>query len=433
MGIIGFGSLREEFCTRRTLFEEKNLKSSSGNDDVKYIACLDVTPFVVYAMRSNAVAFDRKCFERVFVEKINESNEMRHLRSWRPQILRYTLDNGSPRAKRHTQLRRLTEIPLLTRMLSSSSSSDVCGGETQKKEGSLRIANVATVVRNVLTSDPRFTLGIERTDFDFDEGESEIKAINWLMSQQRFRRKLIMSRDNDVYVYVLSKLTTSPAIAISTIDLLVFHERSRYVYECWHEFDSVRASCWIFVLWLSICYGNDYAYGIMNTNTSAVSRTYAFIKTLFFRTYRNIAEFDPVRFEFVNDANGCWNKKNNSDEAETIRALVDAFDVLRCALNERESETYNVEDTTDEENKDDENKDDKVIIRAWIVRHVWSLFYALEMPRCFKDNRSFQLAKNITINSSMSMPYITKRMFLSISRRDLSTHVESVLRQGVAK
>lgn len=424
MGIIGFGALREEFCVRRTFFEEK--KSNNDNDDaVKYIACFDVTPFVIYAMRSNAVAFDRNCFERVFVEKINESNEMRHLRSCRPQILRYTLDNGSPRAKRHTQLRRMTEVPLLTRMLSSSASSDVCG-DAQKKEGSLRIVHVATAVRNVLTSDPSFTLGVERTEFDFDEGEGEIKAINWLMSQQRFRKKLIMSRDNDVYVYVLSKLTTSPAIAISTIDLLVFHERSRHVYECWHEFDNVRASCWIFVLWLSICYGNDYAYGIINTNTCAVSRTYAFIKTLFFRTYRNIAEFDPVRFEFVNDANGCWNKKNDSNENETIRALIDAFDVLRCALRE----SNNFED--DDENQDTAAAtDDDGIIRAWIVRHVWSLFYTLEMPRCFKDNRSFQLAKNITINASMSMPYITKRMFFSISRKDLSMHVESVLRQGV--
>lgn len=43
-----------------------------------------------------------------------------------------------------------------------------------------------------------------RVEFDYSEGEGEIKVINWLANYKNNQR-LILAKDNDVFIYVLSK------------------------------------------------------------------------------------------------------------------------------------------------------------------------------------------------------------------------------------
>lgn len=77
-----------------------------------------------------------------------------------------------------------------------------------------------------------------------------------------------MSRDNDVFVYTVSKLIgqkiDEDASSIQSI-FLIFHERSRSLLKCWgDEFAKYHSEMWIFIVWLSVCFGNDYAFEVFD-------------------------------------------------------------------------------------------------------------------------------------------------------------------------
>lgn len=110
MGIYGFGGLRDRFSEEVRLFasNESNVNNllRTNGESFEYVACFDITPFVVKAARlsDNVDAYDQ-----TFVTLLDDSNEIAFIRQYRPLELCFTLDNGSPRAKRQTQFRRLVE------------------------------------------------------------------------------------------------------------------------------------------------------------------------------------------------------------------------------------------------------------------------------------------------------------------------------------
>lgn len=129
----------------------------------------------------------------------------------------------------------------------------------------VRMYEVVPVVRYVLTRGEFSRVAIDSTFFDHSNGEGEIKAFSWLMRQDEKFVRLIMVRDNDVYVYSLATyihraITSTMLFA----DILVFHENTRSIIRCWDDlYARLQNRIWIFILWISICFGNDYATGIL--------------------------------------------------------------------------------------------------------------------------------------------------------------------------
>lgn len=193
----------------------------------------------------------------------------------------------------------------------------------QQQQFSLRISDVVDVVKEILLncSEKIIQTNNEKNDddiatqrkmqkrtknvstvvdFDYDEGEGEIKVLNWLSEkyvEDSSIDLLIMARDNDIYVYLLSKLQNQHNTQSKINDqqrtykksksngrYLVYHESSNTVLYCWHNIPKDTVSkVWVLQLWLSMCFGNDFVHGMLEKSTEVVQRYYDILEREFLR------------------------------------------------------------------------------------------------------------------------------------------------------
>lgn len=201
-----------------------------------------------------------------------------------------------------------------------------------------------------------------RVEFDYSEGEGEIKAINWLTNYKDHQR-LILAKDNDVFIYVLSKyinctsereipvvdssttITSSKmsmiplkdsqnwtvnmhddssldviqvikdansnvlswrnstfdnsvsALCENTNDLFVFHESSNVLHAtcCWHHLNHHYNKCWLLLLWFGVCFGNDFAFGILNKSVSTMIHYYMLLERHLLTINQNVVSYLRTR------------------------------------------------------------------------------------------------------------------------------------------
>lgn len=300
MGIFALGCLRDKFATNvkvagcggatnvdeswivdkmsRRAISPHPTSSTSLFDESSYAACLDVTPLVVYAIRH--CGSNRDAFRRILDQRVRFSREMSFMWDDPPRRLRYTLDNRSPRAKRQTQLRRIVNDCTFVGSMQRT--------RPTRGDRSLRIVDVVDDARDILTTR---TFGIaispNLVEFDYDEGEGEIKAMKWLARQVDVATRVLMARDNDVFVYSLAH-----NMRPGTKPILIFHEKSGELLDCWTTMTRERGDrCWLLVFWLSMCLGNDFAHGFVDKSVCSTGR-YLDRMLVFFRDEAMSAEAD---------------------------------------------------------------------------------------------------------------------------------------------
>lgn len=111
MGIFGFDALRNKFTEavpKNTLIRGR------------YVACFDITPIVVYAIRQSS---NEDKFGNLFHHRMNGCREISFLRDCPPYALCYTLDNRAPRTKRETQRQRLIQAQSIMTCITKTSQS----------------------------------------------------------------------------------------------------------------------------------------------------------------------------------------------------------------------------------------------------------------------------------------------------------------------
>lgn len=380
MGILGFGSLRGHFSTQ------------SSVEAGRYAACLDVTSAVVHTIRNcdNVEQF-RALFSRV----LWTSRELRFLRGCPPQTLCYTLDNRAPRAKLQTQVQRMLDAnsfllrvsnaALASSEVTTSSDRDGRGEESTStttaidasrlpqsrlSQRHLRIRHVLGVIRDVVLS-REFHLASDAVLFDCTEGEGEVKGFRWLCTQRQCDDKLLMSRDNDVFVYALS--TMQYLRANQRARFLIYHEGSERVLSCWDALLAKhRCKCWVLLLWLSICFGNDYAYGVLRRPSLDTDRCFGEILNAFAR-YRTRAFRENL---FALSKRGGTSTKNGSYGAsvrtdarapesivarydfENARMTVSIAQLLEVRRHHREGDRVASDDTAVDDGVVDDTGDD---------------------------------------------------------------------------
>lgn len=577
MGIYGFGSLRDRFATIANVKRDR------------YVACFDVTPMVVTAVRNSSTIDE---FEQIFRYRIQTCRESAFLRKNPPLIVHYTLDNRSPRAKRQTQLQRIMDsqtivsrviVPFsddfgkshrydsasssiaITDKESSSSSRRVAVKFAENIENrpidasanyvdkttiditkefeiprqQLRVHDVVDVVRRVLLT-PIFP-STTTIEFDYDEGEGEIKVLNWLTdrcNEDPSIDRLVMARDNDVYVYLLSRLRdVASSSSFSTIDFsdssatrrkrrrddptgdsrvfgtnydsdgslfeksgryLVFHENSDTVLCCWNNIPHDSTSkTWLLQLWLSACFGNDFVHGLLDKRTDIIQRYYDVLErdflrySKYFRALNSQAFADsfeelrtgvessqskpPLLRRTIRDDDEDDDDDNDKTSPPTdsrkktestvfvtvdnaIEQIIMALWLLQKILSGTErvsmesyfitfskkrshvaDKTFRARHKTSWREKIDDNDDDDDdatttsddSLRYWIARHMWSLFYIMELPQNFTKNQRFACCPAIRINTSFDKPFLRKETFAKLSIDRIAVLARSIFLYGI--
>lgn len=272
-----------------------------------YIVCFDVTPLVVKAVKCSVSESE---FEDTFESIVASCGEMTFFKRYAPLDICFTLDNRSPRAKRQTQIRRILEsksaITRLSDVCCSNNVSSATTDATTAREDSfvfdaslarddtvasiennsqttrraLRISDLIGTIENILKR-----IGNVQSRnllFDYNEGEGEIKAIRWLTERRcnvpNDCIRVLMSRDNDVFVYALSYRSRVRC------EFVIYHEPSDSLLRCWDRFlMRFNDTCWVLVLWIAICFGNDYVYGIVEKTSDTMEHYFDRIVTAFER------------------------------------------------------------------------------------------------------------------------------------------------------
>lgn len=120
-----------------------------------------------------------------------------------------------------------------------------------------------------------------------------------------------------------------------------------------------------------------------------------------------------------------------TDGITILQALTRTIDEPDDRLNVSEIITGEFFRTGSETNHDDDddNDDDRECSTTcnWLMRHLWSLLYSIEMPAAISTRDRFVHASGIAVNAEMRMPYVSRRMFLSLSRARVERHVRSIL------
>lgn len=565
MGIYGFGSLRDRFATIANVKRDR------------YVACFDVTPMVVTAIRNSSTIDE---FEQIFRYRIQTCRESIFLRKNPPLILHYTLDNRSPRAKRQTQLQRIMDSQTIVSRVIAPFSDDSVKSQRYDSTSSeksppstritdddelssrrivvkstesvenhpvnastnrvdkatsdvtkdfeiprqqLRVHDVVDIVRRVLLA-PIVSIFPDTTtiEFDYDEGEGEIKVLNWLTdrcNEDPSIDRLVMARDNDVYVYLLSRLrdvasfsatdsgssetqrkrrrddsTRDSRIFGTTYDIderhlfdksgryLVYHENSDTVLCCWNNIPRDSASkTWLLQLWLSVCFGNDFVHGLLDKSTDVIQRYYDVLErdflrySKYFRTLNSQAfadSFEELRtcassspkhsssWQTIRDDDAPSSQTDSRKAKSTVFVTVDnAIEQIIMALwllqkilsgnghvsmesyftSFAEARGHVAEKTYRTERRISWRKNiendaffqNDVSLRYWIARHMWSLFYIMELPQNFTKNQRFACCPAIRINTSFDKPFLCKETFTTLNIDRIAVLARSIFLYGI--
>lgn len=275
MGIFGFGFFKNKFS--------KNIRNVALNNS--YVA-FDITHITVQALHN---CTNCENFIQIFKLRFESSFEVKFLKRHKPMQIIFALDNRSPNLKRQTQQRRFinrltlndrigkailppdvtppsilqtsTEISPEGKNNKTTVETTVAVPPSQKEEDNLPSVIVPKLkIRDVASLIENYILGTVRSEFfpqthvlfDGNEGEGEMKIMKRLEDSNDCVH-IIMSRDNDVFVYILSLKDR-----LNTEQVYIFYEQTNSfnLLRCWDNVESGYA--WVLVLWLGICYGNDY-------------------------------------------------------------------------------------------------------------------------------------------------------------------------------
>lgn len=469
-----------------------NILNVANGRSSGFVVSLDVTPFVVHAlqMSSNVSQFRQR-----FVRLLRASNEMDLLRLFRPTKIYFTLDNKSPRTKKQTQLQRavdsqstltkihdmcvierhkITDVTDSTMEATTTAAANVAAvpPPSQIIRPIVRMYEVVPIVRHILTRGEFSRIAIDSTYFDHTNGEGEIKAFSWLMCQEEKFVRIIMVRDNDVYVYSLAMYvhrsiadaaatdaatmlcSSSSSLSMSSppstpMDILVFHENTRSIIRCWEDlYANLQNRAWIFILWISICFGNDYTTGVLEKSLCSH-------QAHFNHLYKYIVANRCVRREvlnvtpFVIDASAtaasgdASRARLNQLRGELLFALLELQNAIR--LYDMDVTTTDIGADLFRQNatsivgaknavaaaavEDDACRGCDAIFVKWLRRHIWSLLYTIEMPTGARldCNGAFFTLPCMRINVDMPMPTIRKAAFKSISAHKWSTYVDKIV------
>lgn len=459
MGIYGFGYMREKFSKisrdlnerigtfdvtkkspaviRHMLTNWRNGGEDEGdnsNDLPRRMAvCIDITPFVIQTLKLVRTFAE---FETCLGRMLNASNELEFLRRNRPHRLVYTIDNRAPRAKRHTQIQRNVEsTSTVSRMYRCAATAvDTTAVAKHLDTKRLRLHQIFHNIQNVL-GQSTFQLGIEDTVIDCTVGEGEMKAVLWLYRNGGDYQSIVMARDNDVYIYVLSILLRKywydqPIVSPCDIKpIFIFHEHTRTTLICWSElFLRLRGKCWVFILWMSICFGNDYAHGILERSLCSYVTHFDFLQKYIMD--RNISSKLSEHPYVKNTATATTMYRQMRVPTQTAHNIVIAVTELQWALSKYDEELMMCGDMTPYKSSDVTTAvkgPSGLMLRQWLKRQLWSLCYVLDMPCDFCDSSRFDTIPSMAVNIDMAMPAMDKKQFKNIDEQELKDAINSLV------
>lgn len=383
MGILGFSNLREEF-------------SSETNNKLNFrkVISFDITHIVVKSIHSSINVID---FKKIFERKFFYSSEYCFIIQNSPLYLILTLDNKSPKAKKQTQLRRIINTTsTINRIINSRN----------KNYKKIFIKDIFHFIENFVNNLLKVKLPNTIIKLDYDEGEGEIKALNNLTFYNNMT-KIIMSRDNDIFIYLLNQLD----LINDNSDLIyVFFERSSFskiLLECWRNMP--KGYGWLLIFWLGIIYGNDYTYGIFEKRNN--KEIFLDIKEFFLHCCKN--NLVEKRKKFIEGEN--FFKRN----------LIKAFDIFLTYLKNK---IYYYDTNKYNNSNNNFNKDR---IQNWFDRQIWSFAYSIELPNIFNNN--FLNFPSIFINLDFPKYSINEKLLISLNRNDVEYYIINSIENKMIK
>lgn len=384
MGVFGFHCFKDKFSR-----DYEGIPKNS-------IIAFDITHIVVQCLHDST---NKSTFIKLFQVRFNNCLEMNFIRSNYPKYIFLTLDNRSPKSKRQTQQKRLlNNLPLVERIRTS-------GNVVVPK---IKIRDVWDILRDYLLNDVFTSEKFSKTivNFDVNSGEGEMKAINFLKEfVNTSDAKIIMSRDNDVFVYLLGLHDK-----IDLQNFLIFYEQNKIsrLLRCWT--DIPKGYSWILVLWLGICYGNDYTYGFFEKNTNVLSGKFVDILNYF-------------KFCIRNDMISYYDEKNSFFLRDNIFL---GFKLLITFL--RNNNNYYKPETTRTTLKN-ARVSEKTLLN-WLRRQIWSFAYAIEMPTNFLQSETFGVFPTIKINTNIEKPFIPLNEIIRFSDSELENVIIDIIDLG---
>lgn len=333
----------------------------------------------------------------------------------------------------------------------------------------LKISDVRDIVERVVLT--TMNVYVENNDgliYNEEEGEAEMKCFRLNCWSDCVLPTVLVFNDNDLYIYLLSK-----QMSFEKDLFVVFDQVTGRLYSCWdgilstHRYlrDEFRSHSWTLLLWMSICFGNDYCEGIISRNST--HRLYVFDSMI---TYLHTHKSSMVTID-----------KNNLNVPEIIALAI--LQLRECLLDfcsrsfVRHTPAVEINKTTNNSRKcwwlDDYTKkrldrnisntqhesfisndkdlitmiptlnlsiapaflndkqepqkpplviaydDDKFIVPyVWFRRHYWHLLYATEMPLKFLKGEHYENSPMFMINRYMSSAHLSLEAFFNLNARD---------------